>query len=72
VDVLEEGVTGPNILSDEDVELLASFVTARLTTMIGGVVHEVPIPSFDSAAIVNVGTQPADGYVMLGGNVQPL
>lgn len=72
IDVLDEGVTGPNILSDEEVELLGSFVAARLSTMIGGIVNELPIPSFDSAAIVNVGTQPANGYVMLGGNVQPL
>lgn len=72
VDVLEDGVTGPNILSDEEVELIASFVTARMTTLIGGIVNELPIPSFDSAAIVNVGTQPADGYVMLGGNVEAL
>ena len=72
VDVLEEEVTGPNPLSESEVELLSSFVVARLTTMIGGIVGEVPIPSFESARITNVGTHPTNGYVMLGGNVEPL
>lgn len=72
IDVLDENVTGPNPLSDDDVELLSSFIVARLTTMIGGVVGVLPIPSFASARITNVGTQPSDGYVMLGGNVEPL
>lgn len=72
VDVLEEEVTGPNPLSDAEVELLSSFVVARLTTMIGGIVGEVPIPGYASARITNLGTQPTDGYVVLGGNVEPL
>ena len=72
VDVLEEEVTGPNPLSDAEVEMLSSFVVARLTTMIGGIVGEVPVPSFSSARITNLGTQPTTGYLMLGGNIEPL
>lgn len=72
VDVLEEEVTGPNPLSTSEVELLSSFVVARLSTMIGGIVGEIPIPSYAAARITNLGTQPTDGYLMLGGNVEPL
>lgn len=74
VDVVQEGVTGPNPLNDSDVESLAAFVSAQLTTMIGSIVGEIPIPGFQSAAITNLSLQaaPAGGYVVLGGNVEAL
>lgn len=72
LDIVEEGVVGPNPLNDADVEALGSFVAAQVTTMVGTIVGELPVPAFPSARVTNLSLGPAQGYAVMGGNVEPL
>ena len=69
LDVVEEGVTGANILADEQIEALGSAAAGRVTSIVDDLVGTLPIPSFGGATLAGSTFEPSAGYVLLGSSI---
>jgi hypothetical protein len=70
VDVLDQGVSGANELSNAQFEALATFALARVIAVGSGTLGAIPLPSVGGVAVQNVSVAPAAGYLVLDGSIQ--
>jgi hypothetical protein len=69
VDVVSDGVTGANLLDDDDLETVAGFAAGRAIGVVSALLGELPLPSAHGVSVGNVAVGATDGYVTFGGDV---
>ncbi|HEY4059734.1 MAG TPA: hypothetical protein VGM39_24135, partial [Kofleriaceae bacterium] len=69
VDVMDEGVEGANQLSNSQFEAVASFGLSRVVAFGSGALGAVPLPAFGGVSVSDVAVSPADGYLIVGGDI---
>ncbi|HEY3803877.1 MAG TPA: hypothetical protein VGL61_14780 [Kofleriaceae bacterium] len=70
VDVLDQGVSGANELSNSQFEALTSFALARVIAVASGSLGAVPLPSIGGVSVQNLSIAPQTGYLVVDGSVQ--
>jgi hypothetical protein len=70
VDVLDDHVTGANVLSNAQFEVIASFALSRVIAVGSGAIGAVPVPAFGGVAVRDLAIVEQTGYLVVGGNVQ--
>ena len=70
VDVLDQGVSGANELSNAQFEALATFALARVIAVGSGTLGAIPLPSVGGVSLQNLSVAPAAGYLVVNGSVQ--
>ena len=75
VDVLDEAfdstaIEGSNQLSNAQFEAVSSFALSRIVAFGSGAVGAIPLPSFGGVAVSDVDVVDADGYLIVGGEIQ--
>ncbi len=65
VDILDDGVAGPNPLARPQFETLTAFALARLTYVAAGLLGSVPLPKTDGASFTTVRARGAGGYLLI-------
>jgi hypothetical protein len=69
IDVMDEGVDGANQLSNAQFEAVASFGLSRVVAFGSGALGAVPLPAFGGVSVSDVAINPADGYLIVGGEI---
>jgi hypothetical protein len=64
VDILDEHVTGANVLSNAQFEVIASFALSRVIAIGSGAIGAIPLPSLCGVAVTDLGIteQPATSW----------
>ena len=70
VDVLDDNVTGANVLSNAQFEVIASFALSRVIAVGSGAVGAVPLPSFGGVAVHDLAIAEQTGYLVIDGAVE--
>ena len=70
VDVLDDNVTGANVLSNAQFEAIASFSLSRVIAVGSGAVGAVPLPSFGGVAVHDLAIAEHTGYLVIEGAVE--
>jgi hypothetical protein len=70
VDVLDDHVTGANVLSNAQFEVIASFALSRVIAVGSGAVGAVPLPSIGGVAVRDLAIAEQTGYLVIDGAVQ--
>lgn len=70
VDVLDDNVSGANVLSNAQFEAIASFALARVIAVGSGAVGAVPLPAFGGVAIHDLAIAEHTGYLIVDGAVE--
>lgn len=70
VDVLDDRVTGANVLSSAQFEVIASFALGRAIAVGSGAIGAIPLPSFGGVAVRDLTMAAQSGYVIVSGEVQ--
>lgn len=70
VDVLDEHVTGANVLSNDQFEVIASFALSRVIAIGSGAIGAIPLPSLGGVAVTDLTIAEQTGYLVVHGNVQ--
>jgi hypothetical protein len=70
VDILSQGVSGANELSNAQFEALTSFALARIIAIGSGSLGAIPLPSIGGVGVQNVSIAPQTGYLVVDGTVQ--
>ncbi len=75
VDVLDEAfdstsIEGSNQLSNAQFEAVSSFALSRILAFGSGAVGAIPLPAFGGVAVSDVDVVDADGYLIVGGEIQ--
>jgi len=70
VDVLDQGVSGANELSNAQFEALATFALARVIAVGSGTLGAIPLPSVGGVALQNLSVAPQAGYLVVDGSIQ--
>src|SRR5262249_17103877 len=73
LDILDDGVSGPNPLAKGQVGQLGSFVGTNLVTVVGDYLAKVPIPTLSAGKIAGASITTGDkdgGYVLVTGVLQ--
>ncbi|HEX3758097.1 MAG TPA: hypothetical protein VHW23_05305 [Kofleriaceae bacterium] len=70
VDVLDDHVTGANVLSNAQFEAIASFALARVIAIGSGAIGAIPLPSLGGVALGDLAIAEQTGYLVVHGNVQ--
>ena len=70
VDILSQGVSGANELSNSQFEALTSFALARVIAVASGSLGAVPLPSIGGVSVQNLSIAPQTGYLVVDGTVQ--
>jgi hypothetical protein len=70
VDILDEHVTGANVLSNAQFEVITSFALSRVIAIGSGAVGAIPLPSLGGVAVTDLGITEQTGYLVVNGNVQ--
>jgi len=70
VDVLDQGVSGANELSNSQFEALTSFALARVIAIGSGELGAIPMPAIGGVSVQNVSIAPQTGYLVVDGTVQ--
>lgn len=71
VDVLEDGVIGPNPLDYDQVEALASSAATNIAALVDDFLAEVPIPVFGGTGVSKAEFEAKQGYAIIGGELGP-
>lgn len=70
VDVLDEHVTGANVLSNAQFEVIASFALSRVIAIGSGAIGAIPLPSLGGVAVTDLAIAEQTGYLVVHGDVQ--
>lgn len=70
VDVLDDHVTGANVLSNAQFEVIASFALARVIAIGSGAIGAIPLPALGGVAVTDLTIAEQTGYLVVHGNVQ--
>jgi hypothetical protein len=70
VDILSQGVSGANELSNAQFEALTSFALARIIAIGSGSLGAIPLPSVGGVAVQNLSIAPQTGYLVVDGSIQ--
>jgi hypothetical protein len=70
VDVLDEHVTGANVLSNAQFEVIASFALARVIAIGSGAIGAIPLPALGGVAVTDLAITAQTGYLVVNGGVQ--
>ncbi len=70
VDVLDQGVSGANELSNSQFEALTSFALARVIAIGSGELGAIPMPAIGGVSVQDVSIAPQTGYLVVDGTVQ--
>jgi hypothetical protein len=70
VDVLDQGVSGANQLSNAQFEAIATFALARVIAVGSGSLGAIALPSVGGVAVQNLTIAPQAGYLVVDGSVQ--
>ncbi len=70
VDVLDEHVTGANVLSNAQFEVIASFALGRVIAIGSGAIGAIPLPSLGGVAVTDLAIAEQTGYLVVSGDVQ--
>lgn len=70
VDVLDEGVSGANQLSNAQFEAISSFALSRIVAVGSGSVGAIPLPSVGGVAVSNLSIGEQAGYLVVAGEIQ--
>jgi hypothetical protein len=70
VDVLDDHVTGANVLSNAQFEAIASFALSRVIAIGSGAIGAVPLPAFGGVAVHDLAIAEHTGYLVVDGAVQ--
>lgn len=70
VDILDEHVTGANVLSNAQFEVITSFALSRVIAVGSGAIGAIPLPSLGGVAVTDLGITEQTGYLVVNGNVQ--
>jgi hypothetical protein len=70
VDVLDDHVTGANVLSSAQFEVIASFALSRVIAIGSGAIGAIPLPSLGGVAVTDLSITEQTGYLVVNGNVQ--
>lgn len=70
VDVLDDHVTGANVLSNAQFEAVASFALARVIAIGSGAIGAIPLPSVGGVALGDLAIAEQTGYLVVHGQVQ--
>ena len=70
VDVLDDHVTGANVLSNAQFEVIASFALSRVIAIGSGAIGAIPLPSAGGVAVTDLAIAEQTGYLVVNGNVQ--
>jgi hypothetical protein len=70
VDVLDDHVSGANVLSNAQFEVIASFALARVIAIGSGAIGAIPLPSLGGVAVTDLAIAEKTGYLVVHGDVQ--
>jgi glucodextranase-like protein len=70
VDVLDDDVSGANVLSNAQFEAIASFALARVIAVGSGAVGAVPLPAFGGVGVHDLAIAEHTGYLVVDGAVE--
>ena len=70
VDVLDQGVSGANQLSNAQFEAIATFALARVIAVGSASIGAIPLPALGGVAVQNLSIAPQTGYLVVDGSVQ--
>ncbi|HTR53530.1 MAG TPA: hypothetical protein VMJ10_22710 [Kofleriaceae bacterium] len=70
VDVLDQGVSGANQLSNSQFEQIMSFALGRIIAVGSGELGAVPLPTFAGVAVSSLSIAEQTGYLVVDGAVQ--
>ena len=70
VDILSQGVSGANELSNAQFEALTSFALARIIAIGSGSLGAIPLPAVGGVAVQNLSIAPQTGYLVVDGSIQ--
>lgn len=70
VDVLDDHVTGANVLSNAQFEVIASFALARVIAIGSGAIGAIPLPALGGVAVTDLAITAQTGYLVVNGDVQ--
>jgi hypothetical protein len=70
VDVLDDNVTGANVLSNAQFEVITSFALGRVIAVGSGSIGAIPLPAFGGVAVKDLAIAEQTGYLVVDGDVQ--
>lgn len=70
VDVLDDRVTGANVLSNAQFEVVASFALGRVIAVGSGAIGALPLPALGGVALRDLAIAEQAGYLVVNGNLQ--
>jgi hypothetical protein len=70
VDVLDEDVTGANVLSNAQFEVITSFALSRVIAVGSGAIGAIPLPSLGGVSVRDLSIAEQTGYLVVDGDVQ--
>ncbi|TMQ05706.1 MAG: hypothetical protein E6J90_40975 [Deltaproteobacteria bacterium] len=70
VDVLDDNVTGANVLSNAQFEVITSFALGRVIAVGSGSIGAIPLPSFGGVAVKGLAIAEQTGYLVIDGDLE--